>query len=101
MPCSWCNNPNRDSVPTPLLTPDTMRPGARICSACATGVKLCDRAKRARYIQSGHILPLEMRPTLRLNPGERERFEREAVAWLARDLEYRHRLVEAPVKLGL
>lgn len=43
-----------------------------------------DRAYRDRLIEDGTIFPLDARPCLALRPGERERFEREAVEHLSR-----------------
>lgn len=59
-----------------------------IDAAVAEAVRVCRSwypSERERLIGSGRLLPLENRPTLRLLPGEREKFEAEAREWLAYD----------------
>lgn len=67
---------------------------AAIDAAVLEAVRACRSwypTERERLIGSGRLLPLEARPTLRLLPGERERFEAEAKQWLSFD-RYRDRL---------
>lgn len=57
------------------------------CETCDTASRSHDRGLRQHLIQVGLINAIESRPTLRLAPGERERFEAQALAdfdaWLS------------------